>query len=331
MATIFSNIKELLKQTNKTRIIFPEFTDERIMRAANRLSLENVIVPIYIGDRETVKQFAARFDIQLANYEVIDPNTFGQKQLLIDTFIERRRNKNIDEATVREKITDPNYFATLLVYLNVADGLVSGAINTTSAAVRPVLEIIKMKQDVKKVSGAYVMVRGDEQYIFADCAVNIAPSSEDLVEITLQTARTAHLLRLEPKVAMLSFSTKGSAHSPETEKIIKAYELVKETSPSLLIDGELQFDAAYIPALAEKKAPQSVIKGDANIFIFPNLDAGNISCKIAERLGGFQAVGPILQGLNRPVNLLSRGCSENDVYKVALMTALQANEAHLLS
>lgn len=330
MSNIFTNIKQLLKQVNKTRIIFPEFTDERILRAANRLAEENLVLPIYIGEEDDVREAARKYDIQLANYEVINPYTFSDFDRLVDTLMERRKNKQIDRQTAETKVREINYFSTLLVYLNYADGLVSGAINTTSSALRPLLEIIKTKKDVKKVSGSYLMVRDYEQYIFADCAVNIDPSSEDLAEITLQTVRTAQLLKMEPKVAMLSFSTKGSAQSEETEKVIKAYQLVKSKAPSLLVDGELQFDAAYIPSLAEKKAPQSVIKGDANIFVFPNLDAGNIGCKIAERLGGFQAVGPLLQGLNRPVNLLSRGCSEDDVYKVALMTAIQANENNIL-
>src|SRR5699024_2864000 len=186
------------------------------------------------------------------------------------------------------------------------------------------LQIIKPKKTVNKVSGAYLMIKDQEQYIFADCAINISPTSEELAEIALQSAATARLLQIDPKVAMLSFSTKGSAQSPETAKIISAVRQVKATDPTLIIDGEVQFDAAYMPTLAAKKAPDLSINGDANVFVFPNLEAGNISCKIAERLGGFQAIGPIIQGLNRPVNLLSRGCSEDDVYKVALFTALQA-------
>lgn len=330
MENIFSKIKELLLQVDKKRIIFPEFNDERIIRAANRLAEENLLIPIYIGSKQAVEEVASQFNIQLASYEVIDPNTFAEFEQLVNTYLERRKNKQIDRQVALEIVKEINYFSTLLVYLNYAGGLVSGAINTTSSALRPLLEIVKTKEGIKKVSGSYLMVRDHEQYIFADCAVNIAPSSEDLAEITLLTVRTAQLLKMEPKVALLSFSTKGSSQSKETEKVMEAYKLVKEKAPSLLIDGELQFDAAYIPAIAEKKAPQSVIKGDANIFIFPNLDAGNIGCKIVERLGGFQAVGPLLQGLNRPVNLLSRGCNEEDVYNVALMTALQANENNLL-
>src|SRR5699024_5066936 len=219
-----------------------------------------------------------------------------------------------------------NFFASLLVQAKHADGLVSGAMHTTSEVALPLLQIIKPKAGMRKVSGAYILIKEEEQYVFADCAINISPSSEELAEITLQSAHTAQLLEIEPKVAMLSFSTQGSASSDETEKIIEAVEIVKSKNPSFTIDGEIQFDAAYVPALAMKKAPNSSIQGDANVFVFPNLEAGNISCKIAERLGGFQAIGPLMQGLNRPVNLLSRGCQEDDVYKVALFTALQAIE-----
>lgn len=328
MTDLFLKIKERLKQADKKRIIFPEFTDERILSAANRLAQENLLVPVFIGSENEVERVLKDKGIVLAEYETVDPDRFQEYDRLINAYIERRRHKADDLETAKEKVKESNYFATLLVHLDYADGMVSGAIHTTSKALRPLLEIVKTKEGVQKVSGAYLMVRGEEQYVFADCAVNISPSSEDLAEIALQTVETAKLLDMDPKVALLSFSTKGSAHAPETEKVIEAFQLVKKKAPSLLVDGEMQFDAAYIPELAERKAPRSAIKGDANIFIFPNLDAGNISCKIAERLGKFQAVGPLLQGLNRPVNLLSRGCCEDDVYKVGLLTALKANEKH---
>lgn len=168
------------------------------------------------------------------------------------------------------------------------------------------------------------MVRGDEKYVFADCAINIAPDSQDLAEIAVESANTAKMFDIEPRVAMLSFSTKGSAQSPETEKVVEAVRLAKEMAPDLVLDGEFQFDAAFVPSVAKKKAPDSVIQGDANVFIFPSLEAGNIGYKIAQRLGNFEAVGPILQGLNKPVNDLSRGCNAEDVYKLTLITAAQS-------
>lgn len=170
------------------------------------------------------------------------------------------------------------------------------------------------------------MVRDDEKYVFADCAINITPDSQDLAEIAVESAQTARLFDVDPRVAMLSFSTKGSAKSPETERVVEALEIAKEKDSSLVIDGEFQFDAAFVPSVAAKKAPDSVLKGDANVFVFPSLEAGNIGYKIAQRLGGFEAVGPVLQGLNRPVNDLSRGCSADDVYKLAIITAAQATE-----
>ena len=170
------------------------------------------------------------------------------------------------------------------------------------------------------------MVREDEKYVFADCAINIAPDSNDLAEIAIESAKTARMFDIDPRVAMLSFSTKGSAVSPETDKVSTAVAEAKQREPELVLDGEFQFDAAFVPSVAAKKAPDSVIKGDANVFVFPSLEAGNIGYKIAQRLGNFEAVGPILQGLNRPVNDLSRGCSEEDVYKLALITAAQALE-----
>src|SRR5699024_5722985 len=200
----------------------------------------------------------------------------------------------------------------------------SGAAHSTSDTVRPALQIIKTKDGIKKTSGVFIMVRNDEKYVFADCAINMSPDSQDLAEIAVESANTAKLFDVDPRIAMLSFSTKGSAQSEETEKMDNALELAKEKNPSLVIDGEFQFDAAFVPSVAAKKAPNAVIKGDANVFIFPSLEAGNIGYKIAQRLGEFEAVGPILQGLNKPVNDLSRGCSAEDVYNLALITAAQA-------
>lgn len=323
MKDMFSKIKAKLSSLEKRRIVFPEYEDERVLRAANRLAEENIITPIYIGEAQSILAYANKLEIALTHYEIINPQTFASLPNLAELLIERRSHR-ISRKEAFKKLQETHYFATMLVYTDYADGLVSGASHTTSAAILPALQIIKPKKQHKKISGAYILIRNHERYIFSDCAININPTSEELAEITLQSAQTAELLQWDPKIAMLSFSTKGSAHSTETSKIIEAVQLVKRTSPSLKVDGEVQFDAAYMPELAAKKSADSIIKGDANVFVFPNLEAGNISCKIAERLGGFQAIGPIMQGLNRPVNLLSRGCSEDDVYKVALFTALQA-------
>ncbi|MCY8280883.1 phosphate acetyltransferase, partial [Bacillus inaquosorum] len=255
--------------------------------------------------------------------KIYDPHTYEGMEDLVQAFVERRKGKATEEQA-RKALLDENYFGTMLVYKGLADGLVSGAAHSTADTVRPALQIIKTKEGVKKTSGVFIMARGEEQYVFADCAINIAPDSQDLAEIAIESANTAKMFDIEPRVAMLSFSTKGSAKSDETEKVADAVKIAKEKAPELTLDGEFQFDAAFVPSVAEKKAPDSEIKGDANVFVFPSLEAGNIGYKIAQRLGNFEAVGPILQGLNMPVNDLSRGCNAEDVYNLALITAAQA-------
>ena len=322
MSDLFSIVKEKVKNKNKT-IVFPEGLDERILAAVGRLASEQVIKPILIGKTSEIEEKAAALNISLENIEIIDPDTYGEFDLLVREFVDRRKGK-VTEEEAREILKDENYFGTMLVYLKKANGLVSGAAHSTADTVRPALQIIKTKEGIKKTSGVFVMVRGDEKYIFADCAINVAPDSQDLAEIAIVSAETAKLFDVEPRIAMLSFSTKGSAVTPETEKVANAIKIAKERQPELIIDGEFQFDAAFVPSVAKKKAPDSVIQGDAKVFIFPNLDAGNIGYKITQRLGGFEAIGPILQGLNQPVNDLSRGCNAEDVYKLALITAVQS-------
>lgn len=321
MSDLFSIVKEKIKGKNKT-IVFPEGLDERILTAVGRLASEEVLKPILIGNKAEVEQKAASLNISLENVEILDPNSYDEFDVLVREFIERRKGKATEEEA-REILKDENYFGTMLVYLKKADGLVSGAAHSTADTVRPALQIIKTKTGIRKTSGMFVMVRGDEKYIFADCAINPNPDSQDLAEIAIVSAESAKLFDVEPKVAMLSFSTKGSAVTPETEKVAEAIKIATERKPDLVIDGEFQFDAAIVPSVAAKKAPGSVIQGDAKVFVFPTLDAGNIGYKITQRLGGFEAIGPILQGLNQPVNDLSRGCNAEDVYKLALITAVQ--------
>ncbi|KAF0821945.1 phosphotransacetylase [Cytobacillus firmus] len=322
MNDLFTVLKEKVTGQN-LRIVFPEGQDERILAAAGRLAAEKIITPILIGNIADIEAKAKDMDISLDSAEIYDPSSFLMMDELVAAFIERRKGKATEE-DARRILLDENYFGTMLVYANKADGLVSGAAHSTAETVRPALQIIKTKEGVRKTSGVFIMVRDDEKYVFADCAINISPDSQDLAEIAIESAKTARMFDIEPRVAMLSFSTKGSAKSPETEKVSAALEAAKVRDPLLIIDGEFQFDAAFVPSVAEKKAPDSPIQGDANVFVFPSLEAGNIGYKIAQRLGNFEAVGPILQGLNRPVNDLSRGCSEEDVYKLALITAAQA-------
>jgi phosphate acetyltransferase len=321
VADLFEGLKQKLSGRDM-RIVFPEGLDERIVRAASRLAEEKRLTPILIGNIEQVQAKAQELGVSLDAAEIYDPASYAAMDELVAAFVERRKGKATEE-DARKILLDENYFGTMLVYLNKADGLVSGAAHSTADTVRPALQIIKTKAGVKKTSGVFIMVREDEKYVFADCAINIAPDSNDLAEIAIESAKTADMFGMEPRIAMLSFSTKGSAKSPETERVSGAVEEAKRRDPSLVIDGEFQFDAAFVPSVAKKKAPDSPLQGDANVFIFPSLEAGNIGYKIAQRLGGFEAVGPILQGLNKPVNDLSRGCNEEDVYKLALITAAQ--------
>ncbi|MFD1852229.1 phosphate acetyltransferase [Oceanobacillus bengalensis] len=322
MSNLFEQLTEKISSENK-KIVFPEGLDERILTAASKLSAEGIVSPILIGNKEQVEQKAKEVGVDVSRCEILDPTNYGEFDAMVQAFVERRKGKATEEKA-REILLDENYFGTMLVYLNKADGLVSGAAHSTADTVRPALQIIKTKEGIKKTSGVFIMVREEEKYVFADCAINISPDSTDLAEIAVESAVTAGLFGVDPRVAMLSFSTKGSAKSPETEKVEEALKIAKEKNPSLVIDGEFQFDAAIVPSVAQKKAPDSVIKGDANVFVFPSLEAGNIGYKIAQRLGNFEAVGPILQGLNKPVNDLSRGCDAQDVYNLAIITAAQA-------
>ena len=319
---LFEELKVEVKEKHPS-IVFPEGEDERVLKAAFRLKEENILEPIVLGKRSEVEETAKAIGKDLANINFIDPAEAKDIDEMAQKFFERRKGKITLEDAKALLLKDVNYFGTILVYMNKADGLVSGAAHATSDTVRPALQIIKMKEGYKKTSGVFVMVKGDERYIFADCAINIAPDSNDIAETAILSNITAKSFGVDPKIALLSFSTKGSAKSDETEKVIKALEIVKEKDASIAVDGELQFDAAFVPTVAEKKAKGSDIAGHANVFIFPSLEAGNIGYKIAQRLGDYDAIGPILQGLNSPVNDLSRGCNSDDVYKLALITAKQ--------
>ncbi|ASB67571.1 phosphate acetyltransferase [Bacillus velezensis] len=322
MADLFTKVQEKVAGKD-VKIVFPEGLDERILVAVNNLAGNKVLKPIVVGNKEDIQAKAKELNLTLDGVDIFDPHTYEGMEELVQAFVERRKGKATEEQA-RKALLDENYFGTMLVYKGLADGLVSGAAHSTADTVRPALQIIKTKEGVKKTSGVFIMAQSDEQYVFADCAINIAPDSQDLAEIAIESANTAQMFDIDPRVAMLSFSTKGSAKSDETDKVAEAVKIAKEKAPELTLDGEFQFDAAFVPSVAEKKAPDSDIKGDANVFVFPSLEAGNIGYKIAQRLGGFEAVGPILQGLNMPVNDLSRGCNAEDVYNLALITAAQA-------
>jgi len=322
--SVFDLLKHKVQNSPKVyQIVFPEGNDTRILKAASQLSLANIIKPILLGNTAKITNAIRESNLAFNELELIDPNHYHNKPLMAQSFTIARR-KNVGQADIAEILNDPNYFGTMLVAMGLADGMVSGATHSTAETVRPALQLIHTAEGMKRVSGSFIMERKDEKYIFADCAINIAPDSETLAEIAYQSVQTAQMININPRVAFLSFSTKGSAKGDMVTKVEKAAEIFHKEHPEILADGELQFDAAFVPAVGAKKAPDSAIKGQANIFIFPELQSGNISYKIAQRLGNFAAIGPILQGLQKPVNDLSRGASTQDVYNIAILTAAQA-------
>lgn len=319
---LFTSLKQKV-QGHGLKIVFPEATDPRILKAAQRLQQEELIEPVFLGNPEAVQQAAAAAQVDLSQIQILDPNHYDQFNDMVQAFVQRRKGKNTVEQA-QTMLQDPNYFGTMLVYLKQVAGMVSGAVHPTGDTVRPALQIIKVKPGLTRTSGAFIMQKGEQRYLFADCAININPSAQELAEIAVTSAHTAQLFDIQPRVALLSFSTKGSAKSEEVTKVAEATRLAQTMDPTLVLDGELQFDAAIVPTVAQQKASQSTVAGQANVFVFPELQSGNIGYKIAQRLGGFEAIGPVLQGLNQPVSDLSRGCNTEDVYKLTLITAAQA-------
>lgn len=321
---LFDRLKQRAMQNKKT-IVFPEGTEPRVLKAVARLQQENLVQAILLGKQSDIAAQADKLGLDLTGVQTIDPDDYADYDKMCADFVERRAGKNTLEQA-QEWLKEPSYFGTMLVYEKIADGMVSGAVHSTANTVRPALQIIKTKPGQKRVSGAMLLEKGSELLIFADCAMNIDPDSETLAEIARQSAATAKMAGLEPQIAMLSFSTKGSAKSPLVDKVTKATELAHEQDPDLALDGELQFDAAYVPEVGSLKAPDSKVAGHANVFVFPDLQAANIGYKIAQRLGGYTAVGPVLQGLAAPINDLSRGAKVEDIYLTGVLTAAQAQE-----
>lgn len=323
---LFKSLEEKIDGKN-IKIVFPEGAEPRIIGAAVRLKADHVLEPILLGAQSEVEKVAKANGFHVESLQVIDPEAYptADFDVMVASFVERRKGKATEEQA-REILRDPNYFGTMLVYLGVVDGMVSGIIHSTGETVRPALQIIKTKPGVSRTSGAFVMQRGhgSERYLFSDCAINIDPSAQELAEIAVESAKTAELFDIEPRVSLLSFSTKGSAKSPQVDKVAEATAIAQKLAPQYPIDGELQFDASYVPSVAAQKAPGSKVAGKATVYVFPELQSGNIGYKIAQRFGNFEAIGPILQGLNQPVSDLSRGANEEDVYKLAIITAAQS-------
>ena len=309
------------------KIVFPEGDEPRIIGAAVRLLADGLCKPILLGNVDQINEVANARGFNISHLEIIDPETYADDKYaeMVASFVERRKGK-VSEEDAQKLLRDVTYFGTMMVYMGLADGLVSGAVHSTGDTVRPALQIIKTKPGVSRTSGAFIMINSDKskKYLFSDCAININPNAQELAEIAVESAKTAELFGIEPNVAMLSFSTKGSAKSEEALKVAEATKIAQELAPKYNIDGELQFDAAFVPSVGKQKAPDSPVAGQATVFVFPEIQSGNIGYKIAQRFGNFEAIGPILQGLNKPISDLSRGCNEEDVYKLAIITANQA-------
>ncbi len=324
---MFDKLIEMLK-ANPKKIVFTEGPDARILEATARIKAAgDYLTPILVGNVEEVKANAAKGGYDIEGVEIIDPETYPEMDAMVEKMVELRKGKMSPE-DCKKNLLKGNYFGTMLVKMGKADSLLGGATYSTADTVRPALQLIKTKPGNTIVSSCFIMVRDNadgtqERLAMGDCAINIHPTEDNLVEIAQETAKCAKTFGIDPKVAFLSFSTKGSAKDDEVTKVQNAVAKAKEVM-DVPVDGEMQFDAAVAPEVGQLKFPGSTVAGHANTFIFPDVTAGNIGYKIAARLGGFAAYGPILLGLNAPINDLSRGCNADEVYKMAIITAALA-------
>ena len=324
----FGELIDILRKSPK-KIVFTEGTDPRILEAASRLLSGNFLKPVLVGNPEDIFAAAEAASYNIRGAEIVDPANFDRMEEMIDLFIELRGAKAGTREQVSALLSQANYFGTMLVKMVIADALLGGATYSTADTVRPALQLIKTKPGNNIVSSCFIMVRegatgGREVLAMADCAINLYPTEDELVEICGETAACAKIFGVDPKIAFLSYSTNGSGKGEAVTKMHNAASKAKEKYPDLKIEGEMQFDAAVSPNVAQTKFPGSDVAGYANTFIFPDINAGNIGYKIAQRLGNFAAYGPILMGLNAPINDLSRGCNGEEVYSMAIITAALA-------
>ncbi|MBO5544134.1 MAG: phosphate acetyltransferase [Oscillospiraceae bacterium] len=332
---MFENLVEILK-ANPRKIVYTEGADARILASAARLKKEGFLTPILVGNVDEVKAAAAKGGFDIEGLEIIDPLNYDGMDAMVNEMVALRKGKLTPEEC-RDMLSKGNYFGTMLVKMGVADSLLGGATYSTADTVRPALQLVKTKKGANLVSSCFILVRGDEMICMGDCAINIdyqdkvdkegnvtLSAAAQLAEVAIETAKTAKVFGIDPKVAMLSYSTKGSGKGANVDLVRNATAIVKEMAPDLAVDGEMQFDAAVSPVVGQLKFPGSPVAGYANTFIFPEIQSGNIGYKIAQRLGGFAAFGPILQGLNAPINDLSRGCDADEVYQMSIITAALA-------
>ena len=329
---MFENLIEILK-ADPRKIVLPDGPDPRIIEAAARLKKDGFLTPILIGNVDEFKAAAEKGGFDIEGIEILDPAASDKMDEMVEKMVELRKGKmTADEC--RANLLKNNYFGTMLVKLGYADALLGGATYSTADTVRPALQLVKTKKGANLVSSCFILVRGEEMLAMGDCAINISyedkkdkegnvvlTAAQQVAEVAVETAKTAKAFGMDPKVAMLSYSTKGSGKGAGPEMMRTATAIVKETHPEIAVDGEMQFDAAVSPVVGQLKFPGSTVAGYANTFIFPEIQSGNIGYKIAARLGGFAAYGPILQGLNAPINDLSRGCNAEEVYQMAIITA----------
>lgn len=318
---MIAGLIEKIKGKN-IRIVFTEGSDPRVLKAAVRLYNDGILTPVLLGNRAEIQGCASANGVSVEGIEMLDPYEYKDIDAMVTTMVQLRKGK-LDAEACHKLLLQTNYFGTMLVQMGMADGLLGGATYSTADTVRPALQLIKTRQGNSIVSSCFILLRENEKLVMGDCSINIDPNEDELVEITMQTARTVRQFGIEPHVGLLSYSTYGSAKGQSVSKVQQASTRLKRMGLDFEVDGEMQFDCCVAPEVAKLKAPESKVAGKVNTFIFPNIDAGNIGYKIAARLGNFEAIGPILQGLNAPINDLSRGCNEEEVYKMAIVTAAQ--------
>ena len=332
---MFENLVEILK-ANPRKIVYTEGADARILASAARLKKDGFLTPVLVGNVAEVKAAAEKGGFDIDGLEILDPATYEGMDEMVEKMVELRKGKMTPE-DCRAALSKGNYFGTMLVKMGAADALLGGATYSTADTVRPALQLVKTRKGANLVSSCFILVRGEEMLAMGDCAINIdyqdkldkegnvvLSAAAQLAEVAVETAKTAKVFGMEPKVAMLSYSTKGSGKGANVDLVRDATAIAKEKAPDVAIDGEMQFDAAVSPVVGQLKFPGSPVAGYANTFIFPEIQSGNIGYKIAQRLGGFAAYGPILQGLNAPINDLSRGCDAEEVYQMSIITAALA-------